>query len=411
MSDANCEHDPEDRHLRQAARWLVTLQRRNLSSRQLLRWSKWLDSARNREAFDALEPIWHLMQSPLDNTCSASPTPRTVSEEAAYWYFVCVDAPSALRSDRRRFLAWLRCSAENVAELFKIAELDGRLRRLELTLKSLGVSRSNVIELTPRGSPPRLHREVEADFVNKRTLTFKLTAFAASLMFGIALAFVARDYIRSEQVVTTGASQWHHQTLSDGTAVHVDAHSKVEFEYTNESRLVYVHAGSAVFEVAKESKRPFIARTPLIDVIAIGTRFSVSVKAGVTTTVSEGVVKVTGRANIDGVGLILRAGEELTLSDRARASPQIAQVDAERKLQWANGWLMLGGLTVAEGIEELNRRNRMQIVLENPDLGKHVVKFARVKVDSPESYANAVAAEQGVTIVVDKNNDVIRLSE
>src|SRR5687767_11115703 len=110
---------------------------------------------------------------------------RLVSEEAAYWYFLCVDDPSMLRSDRREFLAWMRRSPENIAELFKIAQLDGKLRQFKLAMRSLGLTKSNVVELTTSGSPYGLHRELnerddKESSVNKRTLSFKLVAFAAS---------------------------------------------------------------------------------------------------------------------------------------------------------------------------------------------------------------------------------------
>lgn len=343
---------------------------------------------------------------------------RLVSEEAAYWYFLCVDDPSMLRSDRREFLAWMRRSPENIAELFKIAQLDGKLRRLKLAMRSLGLTKSNVVELTTSGSPYGLHREIndlddedDREPVNKRKLAFKLVAFAASLFVGVALAFVAQDYMQSEQVVTTGASQWHHMTLPDGTAVHVDARSKVEVAYTDEERIVHVYEGSAVFDVAKDAARPFIARTHLVDAMAVGTRFGVAIDPGVTTTVSEGVVKVTGRGKTDGKAVVLKAGEELRISDSTLTTPHFAHVDAERKLQWTNGLLELGGLTVSEGVEQLNRRNRTQILVESSSLGARVVKFASVKVDSPETYAKAIAQESGVTMILDKENGVIRLSE
>ncbi len=344
---------------------------------------------------------------------------RLVSEEAAYWYFLCVDDPSMLRSDRREFLAWMRRSPENIAELFKIAQLDGKLRRLKLAMRSLGLTKSNVVELTTSGSPYGLHREIndlddeeeDREPVNKRNVAFKLVAFAASLFVGVALAFVAQDYMQSEQVVTTGASQWHHMTLPDGTAVHVDARSKVEVAYTDEERIVHVYEGSAVFDVAKDAARPFIARTHLVDAMAVGTRFGVAIDPGVTTTVSEGVVKVTGRGKTDGKSVVLKAGEELRISDSTLTTPHFAHVDAERKLQWTNGLLELGGLTVSEGVEQLNRRNRTQILVESSSLGARVVKFASVKVDSPETYAKAIAQESGVTMILDKENGVIRLSE
>ena len=248
--------------------------------------------------------------------------------------------------------------------------------------------------------------------INKLKLSLRLAAFAASLFLGVALAFVAQNYMQSEQVITTGASQWHHMTLPDGTAVHIDARSRVEVAYTDKERIVHVYEGSAVFDVAKDSKRPFIARTHLIDALALGTRFGVSLDPGVTTTVSEGVVRITGRGKSDGKAMMLKAGEELLVSNSALISPQFAHVDAERKLQWAtSGVLVLSGLTVSQGVEQLNRRNRTQIVVESAALGARVVEFASVKVDSPETYAKLVAQESGITMILDKENGVIRLSE
>jgi ferric-dicitrate binding protein FerR (iron transport regulator) len=99
------------------------------------------------------------------------------------------------------------------------------------------------------------------------------------------------------------------------------------------------------------------------------------------------------------------------VSDDSLTAPHFAQVDAERKLQWTNGLLILGGMTVSEGVDELNRRNRTQIVVDTPALGERIIRLASVKVDSPETYARIVAAEPGVSLILDKENGVIRLSE
>jgi hypothetical protein len=68
-------------------------------------------------------------------------------------------------------------------------------------------------------------------------------------------------------------------------------------------------------------------------------------------------------------------------------------------------------MTIAEGAAEFNRRNRTQIVIDSPALGARVLKYARVNVDAPESYARIVVAQPGITMTVDKKNGVIRLSE
>lgn len=384
MSNRKSEQDPADRPLREAARWLVDLQDPNLSPQELLRWNEWQASRANREAFDSLESIWHVIHS---DDAAASPAavgdPEMIGEQAARWYFLCVNVPNASLADRREFLAWLRRSPVHIAELLKVAHLDGKLRKLKW------------LDAIKPG----------------RTFTFKLTASAASLVVGAGLAFVTLDYMQQEKIVTTGASQWQHMQLPDGTAIHVDAHSKVAVAYTDQERIVLVYEGSAVFDVAKDPNRPFIARTDVVDAMAVGTRFGVSIGPGVTTTVSEGIVKITGRGKPDGPPVIVKAGEELRASDSTLTSLQPVEVDAKRKLQWANGLLDLSGMTVSQGVEELNRRNRTQIIVDNPALAARVVEVATVEVDSPETYAKTVAKTKGVTMIVDRANGVIRLSE
>jgi transmembrane sensor len=377
MSNDNCGPDPVDRHTREAAQWLADLDDPKLPPEELLRWNDWLQSEPNRRAFDDLEALSRVADAAALDINST----RLISEEAAYWYVMYAEQADMQLSDHRDFLAWLRSSTKNVRELVRIAQLDRELRGLKHVPDS------------------------------KRNVSFKLTASAASVVIGAGLAFVVVDRMQSEQVVTTGASQWQHMTLPDGTALHIDARSKIEVSYTDKQRIVHVYRGSAVFEVATDPMRPFIARTRLIDAMATGTRFGVSIDPGVTTTVSEGAVKVTLRGKPNAPGRILRAGDELRVPNSSLASSQVARVDADRKLQWTNGMLILSGMTVAEGVEQFNRRNRTQIVVESAALGAQIVPLAVVKVDAPEVYARVIAEEPGIKITWDRKNDVIRLSE
>lgn len=426
MSNDERGHDAEDQHIREAADWLVDLQDPDVSPERLLAWSEWHRSAPNREAFDALEPFWRLLQASLNDAEPGSDRSaqlatfaglksrkvsneriRIVSEEAAHWYFLCVDEIKSLRADRAAFLNWARRSPENIAELFKIAQLEGKLHRLNLVMRSVGLGTSNVIELPTYSSPHRPRREIDK-VPAKPTRRFKVAALAASLLFGTSLIFVAQQM--QPAVIATGPGQGRHLDLPDGTAMYIDARSRVEVAYTEEERIVHVYEGGALFDVAKDPGRPFIARTQLIDATAVGTRFSVAINPGVTTMVSEGIVRITSRGRSDGKTVMLKAGEELSVSDTLLASPEIEHVDAERKLQWSNGLLILSGMTVAEGVEQLNRRNDMQIVVETPALGARTIEFASVKIDSPEKYAKIVAAKPGVRMVKDDEKDVIRLS-
>ena len=247
--------------------------------------------------------------------------------------------------------------------------------------------------------------------ISKRALTFRLAAVGVSLVMAVTLFFVLQGSMEPGHVITTSASQWHHTTLADGTAVHVDARSKVKIEYTNEARIVYVDRGSAVFEVAKDPKRPFIARTYLIDATAVGTRFGVSIDPGVTTTVSEGIVKVTVHGK-DGAGpaIMLKAGEELRVADGERGEHAHVKVNAERKLEWATGWLVFEGATIGEIVNELNRRNEVQIEIEQPDIAARPMRgLQRFRVDASAAFARYIAESNDLALIEDRSGSVLRL--
>lgn len=248
--------------------------------------------------------------------------------------------------------------------------------------------------------------------INKRAFSYTLTAIRVSLIVAATLSFVAQDSIpQPEHVITTLASQWHHTKLADGTAVHVDARSTVKVEYTDDTRIVSVDRGSAVFEVAKDPRRPFIARTQLIDATAVGTRFGVSIDPGVTITVSEGAVKVTARGQRGtGTGIVLNAGEQLRVPDGGSTAPTQVKVNAERKLDWANGWLTFEGETVGEVMNEFNRRNVVQIDLDQPELAARPMHgFFRFRVDSSAAFARYLAETNDLALIEDRSGSVLRL--
>lgn len=344
-------------------------------------------NARHEQLALSAEPVV------VDRHEKACARERSLSETAAGWYLRSANDEMSSR-DRRKFLVWLRRTPENIAELFKIAHLNRQLQRC---------------------LPSSSFRSQLADYARKHStkhrlrLRWTLGAVAALLLVGV---LAGQEYIERGRVITTGASEGRNLTLEDGSEVHVEARSSIKVDYTANARIVHVNKGEAVFAVTKDQKRPFVARTQWVDVTAVGTRFAVSIDAGVVITVSEGAVWVTSREHADGPGVVLKAGEGMQVLQGDLTRSRRAQEEAERTFQRARtARLNLGGMTVAEGVKELNRRNRMQIVVESPALAARVIESANVPADEPKTYATAVAAASGVKMEVDEKNGVIRLSD
>jgi transmembrane sensor len=476
MSDDKHGCRPVDRHVREAARWLVRLEHPNLSPRVLLLWKKWQESPQNREAFDTLDWLWRAIHSSSGDIISALPPRKTlpsihgladewtapesrvakthatktrfagrgprvaklyeyddgglshdnvariysVDEEAMYWYSRSTNERSMELSDRREFFAWLRRSPENISEILRIARVGDKVRRAKL-LRSAVVSReSNVIDLpavasrvshdyqpATSNSPDAANQKTN----NKRPLSWRLAAIAAAVTLTFMLAFVVESS-RFDRSVTTGPGEWQNMALADGTVLHMGPRTTLKVEFADVRRIARLSQGEAVFEVAKDPLRPFTVSTNLIDVTAIGTRFGVSIDRGVTTTVSEGTVKITAHENDDNekTVVMLNAGEELSVSDRGLDDRTYTKVDAERKLGWANGWLEFEGETIGQAAKEFNRRNVVQIEIEQPEIAARPLRgFYHFPVDASSAFARIIAEIHGLALIEDPSEKVIRL--
>jgi len=344
---------------------------------------------------------------------------RLVSEEAAEWFIRCSDERNMLLADRREFVAWMRRSPENIAELLRIVKLDGKIGQGKLILSAAGFNESNVVDLAGHagGSPSELHAgtpelddQENYQRMNKKSISgWKLAAVVAAVTVASLFGFV-RNWPENENTVITQASQWQTMTLEDGTIVHVGPRTKLRVDLGTERRTVHIERGEAVFDVAKDPNRPFTVSTHLIDATALGTRFGVRIDPGVTTTVSEGVVLVTARGKTDDKDAVkLVAGDELRVSDSGFHLPTVekVKVDAQRKLEWTKGWLIVDGETIGEVANEFNRRNAVQIKIDDPGLAARRLDLTQFRIGSPEEFARLVDAQPGVALTGDRN--VLRL--
>jgi ferric-dicitrate binding protein FerR (iron transport regulator) len=355
------------------------------------------------------------------------------SQEAAYWYIRCVDEPVMKAGDRKLLLTWLRRSPENISEFLHIIQVDGvgLQHPLHDVVKEAEQS-SNVYDIGTREQVSNYEYNPSPSVPDAvRTKLPPAWAFAAMIaVLAVALGFGFVVLKNSpNRTVTTVASQWQNMTLDDGSTVHMDARTKLKIEFSDERRLVHLFEGRAVFEVAKDKNRPFTVRTHIVDVTAVGTRFEVAINPGVTTTVSEGVVRVTPHGKLSDASTMkeLHAGEELRVfnSNAGReerlfgggggyadlSKMNVLKVDAELKLDWVNGWVTLqGGEPIGDIVTQFNRRNATQIKLEDDGIAAKPLKgnYYRLRLDSPESFVRVLESQEGIVVIRDRG-DLVRL--
>jgi transmembrane sensor len=230
---------------------------------------------------------------------------------------------------------------------------------------------------------------------------------------------VAAAYYLSDAKLVTGPGEQRTVELSDGTQVSLNANSRVLLQYDDRVRKVTLARGEALFDVAKQSARPFVVVIGERKVVAIGTSFLVrreeSGAPAYAVTLVEGRVAVEPLSGPDvlptaeSVGLkLLRPGERLRFVGDAPGAvdaPSIAKVTA-----WQHGQLIFEDTSLAEAAAEFNRYGAVKLVIDSPRIARLRVGGV-FRIGDPSSFAQAMASayqlrvvDQGRRILITEKN-------
>ena len=198
----------------------------------------------------------------------------------------------------------------------------------------------------------------------RRRSYYRLTTFLCAAACLAAFAFLgihlyndshtssgALSYIRTDK------GQRVSMTLQDGTRIWLNSDSEVSFpSFDNaSSRDVFIN-GECYFEVAKDSRKPFIVHTGVYDVTAVGTAFNVRAYKDdetVKTTLIEGEVRVSGT----GIDTRLLPDESFTfnrdLGTYAKDRSELSYYDA----LWHGNELVVPPGTTLEQLARILERN------------------------------------------------------
>jgi transmembrane sensor len=149
----------------------------------------------------------------------------------------------------------------------------------------------------------------------------------------------------------------------------------VGVEYDGQQRLLTLERGEALFQVARDPKRPFIVRAGRGFVRAIGTRFDVLIdsKRDVTVAVLEGRVDVvpqpqTALAHTDS-HMLLDAGQAVAFETAGKlVQANTEHASSERINAWREGRLRFDAWPLGDAIREHNRYAAKPIRLGSPEL-------------------------------------------
>jgi transmembrane sensor len=328
---------------------------------------------------------------------------QAVADQAAEWFIRLKDRDLSI-ADRRRFVRWLKQSPGNIAEFMRLAQLYGRVKRANVpTLPPEELAASeNVIELGPREflPPP----EPRAGFFDSRGVRFAAVACGLAL---VAVVGVIANFVMASNTIETHISEWRKVHLADGTQISAGPNTLLLVDYSEGVRRIQLQRGEAMFSVTKDTSRPFIVDAGGAIVRAVGTRFGVDRREdSVRITVAEGKVAVVrgDQAAALEKAVDMRIAIPLTQDQRVEfkvnapsMTPQVETVNSTSALAWANGQLVFQNATLGEAVQEFNRRNQIQIEVDDPTVAAWHVCCVFDAAD-PKAFAESIAMDDAIAL-------------
>lgn len=314
--------------------------------------------------------------------CGKRPSREQIADRAGYWD-ARLRSPDCADEDRIRFAAWRDSNPEHRAAFERLQTYVSALRQASGRAEVRGL------------------REAAASAVQRRRPA-RGWAVAASiaLLLGLAVFWkhlpeTMRDTplralasLQGADFYSTGFGQRSTVTLEDGSSVELNARTTIEVRIDEAGRHIRLLEGQALFDVAKDARRPFVVRAADRDIVAVGTAFDVRLDSrSVRVTLLEGKVNVGRGGHEKPRPQVLVPGQQFVAllrgqksradapaaADRGGSAPQqdmVRPVDVAKVTGWRDGQVFLEDLTLVDAVAEMNRYSRIRIVIGDDSLAK-----------------------------------------
>lgn len=202
---------------------------------------------------------------------------------------------------------------------------------------------------------------VRAPVMSRRAVTTAMLSAAAAAVAGVG---IARHFALFGDHRTTKKGQREIARLTDGSSISMNGDTSLDVLMDGNSRKVRLLRGEAMFDIARDEKRPFFVDLGDSEIRVLGTKFNIRRKDGVTElAVTEGVVLVTnnGAAPVNvhaGSSALIQPGIATTLIQ----DPALVQA----RVAWTEGFLEFEEKPLDEVVEEFNRYRTNPLVIGDP---------------------------------------------
>lgn len=267
-------------------------------------------------------------------------------EQAADWQLRLQEDPQA----QPAFEDWLHASPEHQAAWQTMAKLWGALGELE-----------------PRRVVPSTADPMPAHTLNtrpRRRRAWISLALAAGLC-AVAVLIAPQATLALRADFYTGVGEVRTVQLADGSSVTLSPQSALNV-VSGDARQVELIQGQAYFQVAPDTRHPFIARAGELSVRVLGTAFDLELNDdSAEVALEHGQVQAENTQ--PPLSERLMPGQRLKLSWPS-GHVERSQLDPSQVASWRSGSLFVENQTVADIVAHLQRYTPGWIVITEPAL-------------------------------------------
>ena len=215
-------------------------------------------------------------------------------------------------------------------------------------------------------------KEVKVEISRRRPVYISWMKYAAAIvligLLSTNLYFLLQEQPSSMNTIEVPNGQRASLTLSDGTKVWLNSHSKFTYpaQFSSKMRDVKLE-GEGFFEVAHNEKAPFVVHADLLQVKVLGTKFNVRAynEEPSSITLAEGKVEVATNDNEHKV--TLRPNEQVTYS-KDDGLVVNKTVNASLVKSWTVGEAAYINKQLIDIVVDLERRFNVHITVKDQEL-------------------------------------------
>jgi transmembrane sensor len=176
---------------------------------------------------------------------------------------------------------------------------------------------------------------------------------AAGLVAAVAVPW--QDLTAPTTTYQTAKGERKTVVLADGTRIDLNAGSRLTVHLGSRERRVEMADAEAIFDVAKDPRRPFLITAGDRTIRVVGTQFDVRHRDGrQSVVVARGVVEVRPTGDAPGRGYRLTVGQRLDHRE-GEVEARVGPGSPEAAFSWRTGRLVYRGEPLANVVADLNQ--------------------------------------------------------